>query len=246
MNEKISKDGLVLLLGKEKSYVIRPNLFSCQFGSFDLRKLVGKKFGKKIKIGKENFTVVKPNILDLLKKAKRGPQIILPKDFGLILSVTGCSPGWKVVDAGTGSGFLSMFLANFGCNVHTYEKKKEFYEIAKKNFKRFGLKNLKIKNSDVTKGIKERNVDMITLDLKNPERVTKHAFKALKPGGWLVIYSMHIEETKKVYSEIKKHDFTKLLILENLQRQWQSVKEFTRPKTYMLAHTAFLTFARKM
>jgi len=241
---KISKEKMILLLGKEKNYVVKPILFSCEYGTFDLRKLVGKNFGIKIKIGKEEFTVVKPNIIDLLRKAKRGPQVILPKDSALITSITGCSPDWKVVDAGTGSGFLALFLANIGCKVYSYEKSKEFYEIAKKNMKNFNL-DINIKNYDIIKGIREKNVDLITLDMKNPEKVVKHAFKALKGGGWVVIYSMHIEEVKKVYNELKKYDFVDIKILENIQREWQTIKQFTRPKTYMLAHTGFLTFARK-
>ena len=242
---KITKNSLILMLGK-KNYLVRPIKFNCEFGTTDLRKLIGKRFGKKIKIGKESFTVVKPNIIDFLRKAKRGPQIILPKDLGLIVSVTGCSPSWKVVDAGTGSGFLTLFLGNLGCKVYSYEKEKRFYNIAKKNLKNYGLKNIVIKNFDITKSIKEKNVDLITLDMKNPEKVIKHTFKSLKPGGWVAIYSMHIEEVKKVFKELKKHDFTNLRIMENLNREWQSIKQFTRPKTYMLAHTGFLTFARKM
>jgi len=56
---------------------------------------------------------------------------------------------------------------------------------------------------------------------------------------------MHIEEVKKVYEELKKYDFTEVKILENIQREWQSLGKLSRPKTYMLAHTGFLTFARK-
>jgi len=186
-------------------------------------------------------------IIDFLKKAKRGPQVILPKDIGLIVSITGCSPGWKVVDAGTGSGFLALFLANLGCKVYTYEKEERFYSIAKKNIKNSGLKNIKIKNSDITKGIKEKNLDMITLDMKNPEKVIKHAYKSLKSGGWLIVYSMHIEQIQRVWKELKKYDFKKPKILENIQREWQiEGRTFTRPKTHMLAHTGFLTFARKI
>ena len=186
-------------------------------------------------------------IIDFLKKAKRGPQVILPKDMGPIVSVTGCSPEWKVVDAGTGSGFLALFLANLGCKVYTYEKEKRFYNIAKKNIKNSGLKNIKIKNSDITKGIKEKNLDMVTLDMKNPEKVIKHAYKNLKSGGWLVIYSMHIEQIQRVWKELKKYDFKKPRILENIQREWQiEGRTFTRPKTHMLAHTGFLTFVRKI
>jgi tRNA (adenine57-N1/adenine58-N1)-methyltransferase len=246
MADKIKKDNILLLLGKQKNYLIRPIKFSCEFGFIDLRVLVGKSYGSRIKIGKEQFTVVKPSIIDMLKKAKRGPQIIMPKDAGVIISTTGCSLDWKVVDAGTGSGFLSMFLANIGCRVYSYEKKKEFYEIAKKNANNFGLKNLFIKNADITKGIKEKDVDLVTLDMQYPEKAVKHAFKALKTGGWLAVYSMHIEEVKKVYEELKKHNFVEIKILENIQREWQSLGKLTRPKNYMLAHTGFLTFARKM
>jgi tRNA (adenine57-N1/adenine58-N1)-methyltransferase len=246
MNEKISEEKLILLLGKEKSYVVKPIKFSCEFGFYDLRKLIGKKFGMRINVGKEKFTVLKPNIIDFLRKAKRGPQIILPKDAALITSITGCSSDWKIVDAGTGSGFLSMFLANLGCKVYSYEKRKEFYEIAKKNATNFGFKNLFVRNFDITKGIKERDIDLITLDMQNPEKAVKNAFKALRPGGWLAVYSMHIEEVKKVYEELKKYDFIDIKILENIQREWQSLGKLTRPKTYMLAHTGFLTFARKM
>jgi tRNA (adenine57-N1/adenine58-N1)-methyltransferase len=186
-------------------------------------------------------------IIDFLNKAKRGPQVILPKDAGLIVSVTGCSPGWKVVDAGTGSGFLAIFLGNLGCKVFTYEKKKSFYDLAKRNIKKSGLKNIKIKNSDISKGIKERNIDMITLDMKNPEKVLKHAYKSLKPGGWLVIYSMHIEQIQKVWKELRKYGFGKVRILENLKREWQiEGRTFTRPKTHMMSHTGFLTFVRKL
>ncbi len=246
MADKIKKDSIILLLGKQKNYLIRPIKFSCEFGFIDLRLLIGKSYGIRIKIGKEQFTVVKPSIIDMLKKAKRGPQIIMPKDAGVIISTTGCSLDWKVVDAGTGSGFLSMFLANIGCKVYSYERKKEFYEIAKKNANNFGLKNLFIKNADITKGIKEKDVDLVTLDMQYPEKAVKHAFKALKTGGWLAVYSMHIEEVKKVYEELKKHNFVEIKILENIQREWQSLGKLTRPKNYMLAHTGFLTFARKM
>jgi tRNA (adenine57-N1/adenine58-N1)-methyltransferase catalytic subunit len=243
--QRIGKETFILLLGK-KHYLIKPIKFSCEFGFADLRKTVGKKFGTKVKIGKEEFTVVRPNVLDFLKKAHRGPQVILPKDAGLIMSVTGCSPGWNVIDAGSGSGFLTMFLANIGCNVHGYEKSKEFYNIAKKNVEKIGLKNVSLRNADITKGIRERDLDMITLDMKDPYKAVKHAFGALRPGGWLAIYSMHVEEMSRVVKEIKKYDFVDIKMLECLHREWQSVKQFTRPRNFMLAHTGFVTFARKL
>ena len=65
------------------------------------------------------------SFIDQLKKCKRGPQVILPKDAGSIAAITGVSSGWKCLDAGGGSGFLSLFLGNLvrpGGKVSAYEK----------------------------------------------------------------------------------------------------------------------------
>jgi len=183
------------------------------------------------------------NIIDFLEKAKRGPQVILPKDAALIISETGINKDWKIVDAGSGSGFLAMILGNLGCRVYTYEIRKDFYDLAKENIKKSGLKNIKIFNKDITKGIAQKKIDLVTLDMKKPEKAIKHAFNALKPKGFLVIYSMHIEQVQDVLKEIKKYKF-KTKVMENIQREWQTISGFLRPRT-QLAHTGFLIIARK-
>ena len=184
------------------------------------------------------------NIIDFLKKAKRGPQVILPRDAALIISETGINKDWKVVDAGSGSGFLSLFLGNLGCKVYTYEKRKEFYQIARENIKKSGLKNIKIFNKDITEGITHKKLDLVTLDMKGPEKAIKHAYSNLKPKGFLVVYSMHIEQVQDVLKEISKYNFN-VKVMENIQREWQTVSGFLRPKTH-LAHTGFLVIARKL
>ncbi len=184
------------------------------------------------------------NIIDFLKKAKRGPQVILPKDAALIISETGINKDWKVVDAGSGSGFLALILGNLGCKVYTYEIREDFYKLAKENIKRSGLKNIKIFNKDIIKGITQKKVDLVTLDMKNPEKAIKHAFSSLKQKGFLVVYSMHIEQVQDVLRELEKYKFS-VRVMENIQREWQTVKGFTRPKTH-LAHTGFLIIARKI
>lgn len=184
------------------------------------------------------------NIIDFLQKAKRGPQVILPKDAALIISETGINKDWKVVDAGSGSGFLSMILGNLGCKVYTYEIREDFYKIAKENIKNSELKNIKIFHKDITKGITQKNVDLVTLDLKNPEKVISIAFNALKENGFIVVYSMHIDQVMDVLAELEKYKFD-VKVMENIQREWQTVKGFMRPKTH-LAHTGFLIIARKI
>jgi len=189
---------------------------------------------------------MKENIIDILKKSNRGPQVILPKDMGIIVAETGVKPGWRVVDGGTGSGFLAMFLANLGCEVYTYENDKRWFEIAKKNFQRFGFKNIHLKFKDILKGIDEKNVDMITIDMKDAQKIVKDAYSKLKSGGFMVFYSLHIEQIQKIYKELRKYKFSKVKYLENIQREWQiEGSTYTRPKTEMLGHTGFLVFARK-
>jgi len=188
-----------------------------------------------------------PNIKNILQKAARGPQIIMPKDAALILAYTGIGPGSKVVDAGTGSGFLAVFLANYvrPGKVVTYENDKRFVKIAEKNIKSSGLsKFIQLRKCDVTKGIKEKNADLVTLDLKGVKKAIPHAYRALKSGGWLAVYSPHVEQLIEVKREIKKKSFCGVKTVENIVREWK-VEKTTRPRTVGIMHTGFLTFAQK-
>ena len=90
----------------------------------------------------------------LLKKLKRGgPAITLPKDAGQIIAYTGIGKESKVLELGAGSGFMTVQLANVANEVVSYEKRKEFLELAESNVKRSGLKNVTFKFRDVLEGI---------------------------------------------------------------------------------------------
>lgn len=249
---KIKKSQLVLLSGGGRSYLSRASgKFSCKFGSADLSLLAGKNFGSKIKIGSVNFSVLKPTVLDILKFCKRGPQVILPKDSAAIAATTGCGVGWKVLDAGAGSGFNAIFLANLGCEVLTIEKDKNFFALAQKNIslaKEILPLKIEIKNSSVEKFFKKDSFDLISLDLRSAEKFVKKSFLSLKAGGWLAVYALQSEDLPRVSVAMKK-TFGNLKIIEVLQREWQSQhfgkKTFTRPKTWMMGHSGFLIFGRK-
>lgn len=244
----MKKKELVLLLGKKNFLVkVGKGEVHTEFGVIDTSKM-RKKFGTRVKSHTgEEFVVVEPTLLDLLEKgAKRLPQIVTPKDASLILAYTGIKTDSLVVDAGSGSGFLSMFLAHY-CKdgeVVTYERNRKFAKVAEENAKLLGLNNLTLKRKDILKGISERDVDLITLDMKDAEKMVGKAHKALKTGGWLVVFSPYIEQAKRVTKELKKFNFTSIKTIENVTREWQ-VSNFTRPKTTGIMHTTFLTFTRK-
>ncbi|MBI2547486.1 MAG: tRNA (adenine-N1)-methyltransferase [Candidatus Aenigmarchaeota archaeon] len=247
---KLRLDDRVLLFGKDESYLVTVSRrkFNVKSGIINLGNLIGKSYGSKIKthIGKE-FCLVKPTVIDYFSKLfTRGAQVILPKDISLILAYTGISPDSFVVDAGTGSGYLTIFLAHYlsGGKVVTYEKDKRFVRVAKENIKSSGLKNIRLKKKDISKCIDERNVDMITLDLQHPGKIIKNAYKSLAVGGWLVVYSPTVDEMFEAGKKMKKY-FSDVKIVENIVREWQSERTL-RPKTMGLMHTGWLMFGRKV
>jgi tRNA (adenine57-N1/adenine58-N1)-methyltransferase len=241
---------LVLLLGPGTYLVqVDERKLHTEHGTINLNELEKKEFGDKIKThtGKE-FTIIKPNLIDILmRKAKRLPQIVTPKDASMVLAYTGISPDSLIVDAGSGSGFLIIFLAYY-CRdgkIITYEKRPEFCEAARKNVDLVGLKNIVVKEKDIMKGIDEKNIDLLTLDMKNAEKMIEKIFNVLKPGGWLVVYSPQIEQVIAVRKKIDGLNFTQIKTVENIYRDWR-VGRHTLPEVSGVMHTGWLTFARKI
>jgi tRNA (adenine57-N1/adenine58-N1)-methyltransferase len=241
---------LVLLVGPGTYLVqVGERKLNTEHGTIDLFELEKKKFGDRIKThtGKE-FMIIKPNVIDILmRKAKRLPQIVTPKDVSMILAYTGISPDSLIVDAGSGSGFLIIFLANY-CRdgkIVTYEKRPEFCEVARKNVELVGLKNVVVKEKDILKGIDEKNVDLFTLDMEDAEKTIEKVFDVLKPGGWLVVYSPHIGQVISVRKKIEKLNFAQIKTIENIYREWR-VGRHTLPEVSGVMHTGWLTFARKV
>ncbi len=251
MVEKIKKGERILLAGKRSFLVEASKDFHSQFGVIKVGSLVGKKFGTRIKAAQgEEFFALRPNLTDFLhKKLERMPQIISLKDCALIAAYTGLSPGYRVVDAGTGSGFLALFMANIarpGGKVYTYEVRKDFFDVAKRNMDESGIGAwVEIKNQDVSK-IKEKELDLMTLDMPNAERMLPVAEKVLKAGGFLAVYSPYAEQMQSV---LKALELTSLLHVKTFEahiREYQSEEGFTRPKTMGINFTGYITIARKI
>ena len=181
----------------------------------------------------------------LLNKLKRGPQVILPKDIGMILAFTGIGKASKVVDAGAGSGWLAISLGNVCKSVVTYERREEFAELTKMNAERAGLKNVKVKLADIFEGISEKGLDLITLDLADSDIVVPHAHSALKEGGFLVGYLPHSEQVSKFVKECERAGFAGAFCIECIVREMLVREQGFRPENTGLTHTAYLVFARK-
>ena len=185
--------------------------------------------------------------IDIAKKYKRGPQVVTRKDAAIIAAETGLRPDWRCLDLGGGSGFLALFLANLVPNgsVTCYEIRKEHADIIKQNIKTSGFTNIKVINKPA-ENFTGKNFDLVTMDMKGAEGLVEKIHKALKKGGFLAVYSPHIEQQIACRVTIEKAKFERVKTIETVQKDWQvDTRGFTHPVPSQLVHTGFVTIARK-
>ena len=184
------------------------------------------------------------------RKMSMGPQIITLKDAGLISAFTGLQSGDTAVDAGAGSGFLAAYLGSVvapGGKVTSYESRKEFAEIARRNVEKAGLqKVVEIKEKDILEGIGEKNVDLITFDMPNTENVLEHAKGALKENGFIVGYFPNVEQVKKFVEKAEELKLKHVRTIEGTIREWLIRSYGCRPDNTGIIFTGFLVFLRKI
>jgi tRNA (adenine57-N1/adenine58-N1)-methyltransferase catalytic subunit len=212
-------------------------------------KLVGLAWGALLEHGSSRYRLLRPAIADITAAIERKAQIVLPKDASRIVFECGLHAGSRVVEAGAGSGALTSALAWAVApsgRVFTYELRDDFATHARKNLEESGLAAfVDIQVRDVTKGVDERDVDAVVLDMPNPWDAVPAARDALAPGGVVAIYSPLVSQVEKARGALAEHGFFELRTIELIERPWVVHEQGSRPDHDMLGHTAFLTFARK-
>ena len=183
---------------------------------------------------------------EILKKCKRGPQVVLPKDIGVILAYSGVGKNSLVVDAGAGSGWLAVALANVAKKVVSYEWREEFAELAEKNAKRAGVEGtLEVRRKNVLEGIDEKEADLVTLDLADSDKAVAHAHGALRQGGMVFGYLPHVEQARKFFEACEAAGFADVHMMEAISREYLVRTAGVRPENTGLTHTAYIVFATK-
>src|SRR3989338_10308920 len=219
--------------------------FHTSFGVISSKDLKSKKSEITSGSGKK-MLLLDASFADLWENFQRAPQIMLQKDIGLVMAKTGINKDSEIVDAGGGSGSLCLSLANICKKITVYETHPEHHKVVQKNIVLSGLTNVTLKHDDIYKGIKEKELDLITLDLPEPCQVIKHAEKSLKDGGYLVIYLPNLTQMQKSLASLKGAPFKVLDIIELLERKWAINEQIMRPEFQMLGHTGFMAFCRKL
>jgi tRNA (adenine57-N1/adenine58-N1)-methyltransferase len=196
------------------------------------------------------FLVLRPTLSDIVLKMPRGAQVIYPKDLGAILIAADIAPGCRVLEAGVGSGALSMTVLRAGASVVGYELREDFAERARANV-RAALgpdAPYRVEIRDVTTGIDERGLDRILLDMPEPHKVVAGAAGALRPGGILLAYLPTINQTALLRQALAEaaSPFGLAETQEVMRRTWHVEARSVRPDHRMVGHTGFLTTARRL
>jgi tRNA (adenine57-N1/adenine58-N1)-methyltransferase len=192
------------------------------------------------------FLVVRPTLSDVVLKMPRGAQVIYPKDLGAILLAADIGPGMRVLEAGVGSGALSMALLRAGADVVGYEIRADFAAGARANVAAWSGAEVpyRVEERDIYEGVDEVDLDRIVLDLPEPWRVLAHAEKALRPGGILLAYLPTINQVAALRAAMTRSAFGMAETSETLRRTWHVEERSVRPDHRMVGHTGFLTTAR--
>lgn len=194
------------------------------------------------------YLVVRPTLADVVLKMPRGAQVIYPKDLGAILVAADIGAGQRVLEAGVGSGALSMALLRAGARIVGYELRDDFAARAKANVAAFlgDGADYRVEARDVTEGIDETELDRVLLDMPEPWRVVEHAATALRTGGILLAYLPTINQTAEFRRALDTAPFGLAATIEVLVRTWHVALRSVRPDHRMVAHTGFLTSARRL
>lgn len=217
-------------------------------------ELIGRPEGTTVRTNRNmEVTVLRPTREDFVLKMKRGAQVVYPKDQAMILAVGDIRPGAVVAEAGAGSGALTLaLLAAVGerGQVISFENREEHARVARRNVERFHgavPSNWELVDGDVRDGLAQRRVHRVVLDLLEPWRVVDAAASALAPGGILVAYMPTVPQVMRLDETLWEDGrFTGVRTTETLVRPWDLDGLAVRPAHRMVAHTAFLTVARRV
>ena len=247
---------LVLLIGQDrKQFVVKlepGKQLQTHRGCLNHDDLLGQPLGREVlsHLGYP-FVVLQPSTSDLINQLKRTTQIMYPKDIGYTLLKLSVVPGDRIIEAGTGSGGLSVALARaVGPDgmVYSYEVRHDILNLARKNLEALGLADrVTFTLRDIAEGFDQTGVDALFLDVRRPWAYLVQVSAALKDSGFFgailpttnqVGNLVHVLEEQQTFGHIE--------VEEVLVRPYKAVPDRLRPMDRMVAHTGYLIFARKV
>jgi tRNA (adenine57-N1/adenine58-N1)-methyltransferase len=200
---------------------------------------------------------LRPLLNDFVMAMPRGAAIIYPKDAAQILALADIHPGATVVEAGVGSGALSLWLLRAigpTGRLASFERRDEFADVARGNVATFfgeDPENWSITLGDLAQALPETmadaSVDRVVLDMLAPWECLPAVSAALKPGGVLLCYVATVTQLSRVAEAIRGSGlYTNPDASETMVRGWHVEGLAVRPDHRMIGHTGFLITARRL
>jgi tRNA (adenine57-N1/adenine58-N1)-methyltransferase catalytic subunit len=223
-------------------------------GTLPHDELIGRPEGTRVLTSRGMVLVMfRPRFADYVLKMPRGAQVVYPKDLGPILMFADIRSGSAVVEAGTGSGALTIALLRaVGDQGHvvSYELRSEHRDRAVENIEGFFGKlpdTLQLRDGDVVEvaGTGER-FDRAVLDLPEPWAVLDALDAVLEPGAIVCAYLPTTGQVQQLVMALEGARFAHLETFETLKRGWHVTERSVRPDHRMVGHTGFVTIARRV
>jgi tRNA (adenine57-N1/adenine58-N1)-methyltransferase len=224
-------------LDSHLGFILHEDILEHEFGS-----LVNTQLG-------QPFVLLRPSTLDLVMHVGRATQIVYPKEIGYLLLKLDIYPGRRVVEAGTGSGAMTLALARMvqpNGRVFTYEEREEHQHNARKNIERAGLASfVEFRVRDIRAGFDERDADALFLDVREPWLFLAQAHAAIRPGGFFGSLVPTTNQVTEMLAELERMgSWVEIEVSELFQRKYKTNADRLRPDDRMVAHTGFVICAR--
>ena len=203
--------------------------------------------------GELKFQAFRPLLADYVLSMPRGATIVYPKDAAMIIGIADIKPGIKVLEAGVGSGALSISILRAvgeSGHLHSVEIRDDFAKISQENVKNYfadAPKNWKLTVGALQEQELESDYDRVILDMLSPWECVETAAHALVPGGVFISYVATTTQLSKIAEAIKDNgNFTEPESSETIVRGWHHEGLAVRPQHRIIGHTGFLIFSRRM
>ncbi len=251
----VSAGDLVLLTGSDrKPAIVRMQSgleYQTHHGVVTHDAIIGRRWGETVEthLG-YGYTILPPSLDEMIRDVRRVTQIIYPKEIGYMLMKMNIGPGTRVLEAGTGSGGLTLALARMvqsEGHVYSYEVRPEMQAIAENNLLRVGLAGyVTFKVRDIEEGFDEQGLDAAILDVREPWLYLEQVHAALRGGGFFCSLVPTINQVGVLLRNLEMRPFGFTEVEELLLRPYKPIPARLRPVDRMVAHTGYLIFARAL
>jgi tRNA (adenine57-N1/adenine58-N1)-methyltransferase len=236
---------ITLVTGKE---------FHTHKGSIQHDELIGSPEGSVITTtGNVTYLAMRPLLSDFVLSMPRGAAVVYPKDAGQVVHMADIFPGARVVEAGVGSGALTMSLLRAvgdDGRVSSYERRADFADIARDNVEAFfggPHPAWSLTVGDLVETLDETDIDRVVLDMLAPWDCLDAVSRALVPGGVLICYLATATQLSRTAEALRTQgNFTEPHAWESLVRGWHLEGLAVRPEHRMVGHTGFLVTSRRL